>query len=149
MSLINSLMLWRVKTYKADNFIIDGEIYPVRSDGSPDEHKKMGTRVHSKTWEKASTVEVKWVAFDCLKWEGTSMLNAILRERWNKLYTGFGGDIATYQIGGDPMAFTTEPSRKALKALWSKTFKAFTILQSVIGLSISKPCRLRCSHRWC
>lgn len=95
----------RVKTYKADNFIIDGEIYPIRSDGSPDEHKKMGTRVHSKTWEKASTVEVKWVAFDCLKWEGTSMLNAILRERLNKLYLGFGGDIVTYQIGGDPMAF--------------------------------------------
>jgi len=50
------------------NCILDGEIYPIKDDGSPAEHKLMGTRVHSKDHAEArERVKVKWVIFDCLK----------------------------------------------------------------------------------
>ena len=50
------------------NCILDGEIYPIKDDGSPAEHKLMGTRVHSKDHAEArEKVKVKWVIFDCLK----------------------------------------------------------------------------------
>jgi DNA ligase-1 len=50
-----------------DDIIIDTEIYPINEDGSPAEHQKMGTRVHSK--DKAKAVEeckVKLVVFDLM-----------------------------------------------------------------------------------
>lgn len=56
-----------VREYYID-CILDGEIYPIRNDGSPAEHKLMGTRVHSKDHAEArEKVPVKWVIFDCLK----------------------------------------------------------------------------------
>jgi DNA ligase-1 len=113
----------QIKSYEADNFILDGEIYPIRSDGSPDEHKKMGTRVHSKTWEKASTVEVKWVIFDCLKWQGASMLNASLRERYDKIIQQ--EDMALHQIGGDPMAFYNRAISEGFEGIMVKDLNSF------------------------
>ena len=115
----------QIKSYEADNFVLDGEIYPVRSDGSPDEHKKMGTRVHSKTWEKASTVDVKWVVFDCLKWEGASMLNAPLRLRYNKIMDSVHGDMALHQIGGDPMAFYNRVISEGFEGIMVKDLQSF------------------------
>ncbi len=115
----------QIKSYEADNFVLDGEIYPVRSDGSPDEHKKMGTRVHSKTWEKASTVDVKWVVFDCLKWEGTSMLNAPLRLRYESIMDSVHGDMALHQIGGDPMAFYNRAISEGFEGIMVKDLQSF------------------------
>jgi len=114
-----------IKSYEADNFILDGEIYPIRSDGSPDEHKKMGTRVHSKTWEKASAVDVKWVVFDCLKWEGMSMLDFTLRERHQRISFSNIGDIATHQIGGDPMAFYNRAISEGFEGIMVKDLDSF------------------------
>ena len=34
--------------YDVKNAILDGEIYPIREDGTPAPHKLMATRVHSK-----------------------------------------------------------------------------------------------------
>ena len=57
----------QVRNYEVD-CILDGEIYPIKEDGSPAEHKLMATRVHSKNHEEAiEKVKVKWVIFDCLK----------------------------------------------------------------------------------
>lgn len=56
-----------VQEYEHD-CILDGEIYPINRDGTPAEHKLMGTRVHSKNvTEAVSKVPVRWVIFDCLK----------------------------------------------------------------------------------
>ena len=56
-----------VQAYEHD-CILDGEIYPINQDGTPAEHKLMGTRVHSKNVAEAvSKVPVRWVIFDCLK----------------------------------------------------------------------------------
>ena len=64
-----------VKKYSVDTAIFDGEIYPINPDGSPAEHKKMGTRVHSKDVQKAiERVPVAWVMFDCLMWEGEGLM---------------------------------------------------------------------------
>lgn len=42
----------QVRKYEVD-CILDGEIYPIKDDGSPAEHKLMGTRVHSKDHAEA------------------------------------------------------------------------------------------------
>ena len=41
----------KVREYPVDRCILDGEIYPIKDDGSPAEHKLMATRVHSKNHE--------------------------------------------------------------------------------------------------
>jgi len=67
---------------QVDDFIIDTEIYPVNTDGTPAEHKVLGKRVHSK--DKAKAVEecaVKMVAFDLLSWNGRVYLDDSLRTR--------------------------------------------------------------------
>ena len=56
-----------VKTFNAHQFIIDTEIYPVRADGSPAEHKLLAKRVHSKDKEAAvRECPVKLAIFDVL-----------------------------------------------------------------------------------
>ena len=71
-----------VKRYSVDEAIFDGEIYPINPDGSPAEHKKMGTRVHSKDVQKAiERVPVAWVMFDCLKWEKETLMEMPFSQR--------------------------------------------------------------------
>ena len=71
-----------VSNYDVTNAIFDGEIYPVNPDGSPAEHKKMGTRVHSKNVLEAVTrVPVAWVMFDCLLWEEETIMDLPLSQR--------------------------------------------------------------------
>ncbi len=65
----------QVRKYEVD-CILDGEIYPIKDDGSPAEHKLMGTRVHSKDHAEArEKVKVKWVMFDCLKYDGVTVMD--------------------------------------------------------------------------
>lgn len=66
----------RVREYEVVDCIMDGEIYPIKDDGSPAEHKLMGTRVHSKDHAEArEKVKVKWVIFDCLKFDGITVMD--------------------------------------------------------------------------
>ena len=63
-------------------FIIDCEIYPIREDGSPDDHKKMGKRVHSKDKEKAvEECPVRLVVFDIMYYNGTLLTEMSYEER--------------------------------------------------------------------
>ena len=65
----------QVRKYEVD-CILDGEIYPIKDDGSPAEHKLMGTRVHSKDHAEArEKVKVKWVMFDCMIYDGVTVMD--------------------------------------------------------------------------
>ena len=94
----------RVRKYEVD-CILDGEIYPIKDDGSPAEHKLMGTRVHSKDHAEArEKVKVKWVMFDCLKYDGVTVmdfpywhrLEFIKRLPDQALRMGEGGDVLAF-----------------------------------------------------
>ena len=75
-----------VSDYSLLNGIFDGEIYPIKEDGSPDEHKKMATRVHSKNHQEAlDKVAVKWVIFDCLKLNDETIMDISFSERLKKM----------------------------------------------------------------
>ena len=75
-----------VSGYSIHNGIFDGEIYPIKEDGSPDEHKKMATRVHSKNHQEAlDKVAVKWVIFDCLKLNDETIMDISFSERLKKM----------------------------------------------------------------
>ena len=69
-----------------DTFIVDGEIYPINDDGSPAEHKKLGTRVHSKDKEKAvEECPVQLVVFDMMYDGFESLLDMPYRTRLEQL----------------------------------------------------------------
>ena len=71
-----------VKTFNAHQFIIDTEIYPVRSDGSPAEHKLLAKRVHSKDKEIAvRECPVKLAIFDVLFFMEETMIGQSYRMR--------------------------------------------------------------------
>jgi DNA ligase-1 len=74
-----------VREYEVD-CILDGEIYPINPDGTPAEHKLMGTRVHSKNHEEArQRVPVEWVVFDCLKIGDETVMDLPYNERLEKM----------------------------------------------------------------
>ena len=71
-----------VRNYEVDELILDGEIYPILEGGSPAPHSKLGTRVHSK--DKADAISkcpVKWVIFDCLMYNGVTIMNLPYSQR--------------------------------------------------------------------
>jgi len=94
-----------VRNYEVDNVIFDGEIYPINEDGSPAEHKLMGTRVHSKNVEEAmERVKVKWVIFDCLKWAGETIMDLPYDQRLER-FKGNPDQAQRMPEDGDVMAF--------------------------------------------
>ena len=75
-----------VKEFKGHEMILDAEIYPIRRDGSPAEHKVLGKRVHKK--DKAEAVlecPVNLAVFDMLSYEGVSLLEETQGVRIEKL----------------------------------------------------------------
>jgi len=95
----------RVLGYSSDG-ILDGEIYPIHSDGSPAEHKLMGTRVHSKDVKEAvSKVPVKWVMFDCLKHNDETIMERKYSDRLKIMSENFPDQAHRMKKGGDIMAF--------------------------------------------
>ena len=95
----------QVREYEVVEAIFDGEIYPIKEDGSPDEHKKMGTRVHSKDHADAmERVQVRWVIFDCLMWENETIMNLSYAERLDKFKSN-PDQAHRMKEGGDIMAF--------------------------------------------
>jgi DNA ligase-1 len=66
----------------SDEFIIDTEIYPINSDGSPAPFKKMGTRIHSKNISKAiEKCPVEVAVFDSMMYDGQNLMDLSLRNR--------------------------------------------------------------------
>jgi len=95
----------KVQQYPILRCILDGEIYPIKEDGSPAEHKLMGTRVHSKNHEEAiEKVKVKWVIFDCLKYELETLMNLPYSERLVKM-KDLPDQAHRMEEGGDVLAF--------------------------------------------
>jgi len=95
----------RVREYPVNRCILDGEIYPIKEDGSPDEHKKMATRVHSKDHEKArEKVKVKWVIFDCLKYRIITLMDMPYSHRLTMMKE-LPDQAHRMKEGGDVLAF--------------------------------------------
>jgi len=93
-----------VKEYEVD-CILDGEIYPIKDDGSPAEHKLMGTRVHSKNHEEArEKVKVKWVIFDCLKIGNETIMDLPYSTRMVRM-SKLPDQAHRMEEGGDVLAF--------------------------------------------
>lgn len=94
----------RVREYEVD-CILDGEIYPINDDGSPAEHKLMGTRVHSKNHAEArERVPVRWVVFDCLKIADETIMDLSYNERLEKM-KNIPQQAHRMEEGGDVLAF--------------------------------------------
>ena len=94
----------QVRKYNVHTCILDGEIYPINEDGSPAEHKLMGTRVHSKNHEEArERVKVKWVIFDCLKFGKDTIMDLPYSDRLIAIKTL--PDQAHRMTGTDTLAF--------------------------------------------
>ncbi len=94
-----------VESYVLKNAILDGEIYPINQDGSPAEHKLMGTRVHSKNVQEAmERVTIKWVIFDCMKINDDIILNLPYSERLEK-FSHLPDQAHRMEEGGDVLAF--------------------------------------------
>lgn len=95
----------QVSKYEVIRAIFDGEIYPVKEDGTPDEHKKMGTRVHSKDHTEAmNRVPVRWVIFDCLKWEDRTIMDLSYSDRL-EIFKSNPDQAHRMNKEGDVMAF--------------------------------------------
>ena len=93
-----------VRQYEVD-CILDGEIYPIKDDGSPAEHKLMGTRVHSKDHAEArEKVKVKWVIFDCLKIGNETIMDLSYSDRLDK-FSQLPDQAHRMKEGGDVLAF--------------------------------------------
>jgi|TARA_R100001463_G_scaffold42066_10_gene88411 DNA ligase-1 len=69
-----------------NGIILDAEIYPVDSEGSPAKHQSLATRVHSKDKQKAiANCPVKLAVFDCLMYNGQSLLDDTYSDRLDYL----------------------------------------------------------------
>lgn len=94
-----------VSEYDVMEAIFDGEIYPIKEDGTPDEHKKMGTRVHSKDHTEAmNRVPVRWVIFDCLKWGERTIMDLSYSDRL-EIFKSNPNQAHRMDKDGDVMAF--------------------------------------------
>jgi DNA ligase-1 len=101
-----------VARYSVD-CILDGEIYPIKSDGSPAPHKSLGTRIHSKNLSKVvEDCPVNWVAFDCLKIGDLTIMDLPYRQRLECMHADgneYGITIPNQahrmEDGGDVIAF--------------------------------------------
>ena len=78
-------IILRICEYENDG-IFDGEIYPIKADGSPAPHQTLGTRIHSKNIEAAiEKCPVEWVMFDVLMLDGETLVDMPYRERLAKM----------------------------------------------------------------
>ena len=94
-----------VQSYAIHSAIFDGEIYPINGDGSPAPHKQLGTRVHSKNVSDAvSKVSVKWVIFDCLKWDRETIMGLPYENRL-EAFESNPDQAHRMESGGNPLAF--------------------------------------------
>jgi len=131
-----------VREYKVD-CIMDGEIYPIKDDGSPAEHKLMGTRVHSKDHAEArEKVKVKWVMFDCLKYDGVTVMDF---PYWHRLefIKRLPDQAHRMETGGDVLAFYNRAINDGFEGIIVKDASmAYEAGKRSIGWAKYKPPRI-------
>ena len=75
------------------DWIVDGEIYPVDTEGNPAEFKNIMSRIHGKTEEVIYRNPVTIKLFDCLMYGGQPVFEDDLDTRWETLKMHFGNDL--------------------------------------------------------
>jgi len=75
------------------DWIIDGEIYPIDTDGNPAEFKNIMSRIHGKTDEVIYRNPVVFKAFDCLMYGGQPVYDSNLDTRLDTLKLHFDETI--------------------------------------------------------
>ena len=76
--IVEEVLSWKIN----ESFIIDTEIYPIESDGSPAPFKKMGTRIHSKDIQAAiEKCPVELGVFDCMMFNDENLMDSPLKDR--------------------------------------------------------------------
>ena len=132
----------RVRKYKTD-CILDGEIYPIKDDGSPAEHKLMGTRVHSKDHAEArEKVKVKWVIFDCLKIGGETIMDLSYNDRLDK-FSQLPDQAHRMKKDGDVLAFYNQAINDGFEGIIVKDASmAYEAGKRSIGWAKYKPPRI-------
>lgn len=75
------------------DWIIDGEIYPIDTEGNPAEFKNIMSRIHGKTEEVIYRHEVKLAVFDCLMYGGQPVFEDDLDTRLQTLNMHFGEEL--------------------------------------------------------
>jgi len=131
-----------VRQYEVD-CILDGEIYPIKDDGSPAEHKLMGTRVHSKDHAEArEKVKVKWVIFDCLKIGNETIMDLSYSDRLHK-FLRLPDQAHRMKIGGDVLAFYNRAINDGFEGIIVKdSSMAYEAGKRSIGWAKYKPPRI-------
>lgn len=95
----------QIREYEISSCVLDGEIYPINQDGTPADHKLMGTRVHSKNVQEAmERVKVRWVIFDCLKLDEDTLMDLPYSERVERMQV-LPDQAHRMEDGGDVLAF--------------------------------------------
>jgi DNA ligase 1 len=80
------------------DWIVDGEIFPVDTNGNPADFKNIMSRIHGKTEEVIYRHEVKLVLFDCLMYGGQPVFEDPLDTRLQTLNMHFGEDILAHTV---------------------------------------------------
>lgn len=80
------------------DYVADGEIYPVDSEGKPDEFKKIMSRIHGKTQAVLFRTEVYIKLFDLLYYDETDIAETHYKNRLDILQENFGASIVATSI---------------------------------------------------
>ena len=131
-----------VRAYQVD-CILDGEIYPIKDNGSPAEHKLMGTRVHSKDHAEArEKVKVKWVIFDCLKIGNETIMDLSYSDRLDK-FSQLPDQAHRMKKDGDVLAFYNQAINDGFEGIIVKDASmAYEAGKRSIGWAKYKPPRI-------
>ena len=80
------------------DWIVDGEIYPIDTEGNPAEFKNMMSRIHGKTDEVIYRNDVTIRVFDCLMYGGQPVFEDIFDTRLSTLQMHFGESLLANTI---------------------------------------------------
>lgn len=80
------------------DWIVDGEIYPIDTEGNPAEFKNIMSRIHGKTDDVIYRNDVTVKLFDCLMYGGQPVFEDDLDTRWETLKMHFGEDLVAKMI---------------------------------------------------
>lgn len=80
------------------DWIVDGEIYPIDTEGNPAEFKNIMSRIHGKTDDVIYRNDVTVKLFDCLMYGGQPVFEDDLDTRWETLKMHFGEDLVAKMV---------------------------------------------------
>ena len=95
---VNDLIPVIEKCVDPVDWIVDGEIYPVDTEGNPAEFKNMMSRIHGKTDEVIYRNPVTIRLFDCLMYGGQPVYESNLDERLDTLKLHFDESLVAQSI---------------------------------------------------